>query len=190
MPYGWPPDWPVPRFVSYRRPQRDAELDYPAYRGKATSRGLHSSAARSDDEQLGEIRRLAVGALGPPIVIPTRGEDGSITSHVSWPKRADRRLAETIALASLPLDFEPINRPTPKLDRESEAALTAAANRAEAGRRRAIVDQRRRDAEAMFAAAERPIVERWQARQRREALGRYVRARAAASYRRRAKRQR
>jgi hypothetical protein len=42
MPRGWPPGWPVPeKFVPFSAPVRDRELDYPAFGGQATGRGLH-----------------------------------------------------------------------------------------------------------------------------------------------------
>ena len=113
-----------------------------------------------------EIRRLAFDSLGGPIVIPTRAEDGSIRSYVSWPKSGDRSLAEAIALAELPLDAEPIGDfATGETDDAALQASAAVATKTAARRsRRALIEQRRRDAEAGFAAIEKEIFERSRAR--------------------------
>jgi hypothetical protein len=198
LPPGWPESWPRPqKVIPYTAPPRDRELDYPAFGGQATGRGLHASAEeradeeqrRRDDEIEREIRQIIAKALPPPRVIQTRDESGTLHTHV-LARTEDPSFDHALTLASIPLDEELLDWPAVERDGEVEAALTAAAAQSERRRKQALLDERRKAAESKFAEAEAEALKRAAARRHHEVMTRYLTARFAAARRRRARKAR
>jgi hypothetical protein len=155
----------------------------------AEARVRDASAAkqrRRDHEERREIAGMINEALGGDIVIQARSDSGELRTFVSPPRTGDGRLDELLALAAVPVDFEPLNRPTPDPDRELEKALLASAAASERRHRQALIEERRRAAEEHFVKIEQTTHARDQAQSRREVFGRYFLARQRAAFRRRA----
>jgi hypothetical protein len=96
---------------------------------------------------------MAVQALGGDVVISARNEEtGELRTFVHPPATGDRKLDEIIALASVPVDFTPLDEQP-----VDEALVAAAGRQAAADVRLRVAERRREEAESHFQDREREI---------------------------------
>jgi hypothetical protein len=188
MPRGWPRGWPKPeKVVRYTAPRRARELDYPAYGGKATGPALPAYEVAHEEVEIKAL--IASAGAGPKPIISHSRDGDALTTHVDWPATEehpdDPALARLVTLARIPVDREIDDLEAGEADPAVEEALVAAAARVERRERRELLQRRRAEAEAMFAAAEAEALKRASARRHREVMTRYLTARLAAARRHR-----